>query len=64
MKVFDGIEGTIEAINNILITLSTGKGKIVVPIKDVVFQKSYVKTIKRGCLKSNSNVNLNAVGNI
>ena len=33
---FDGIEGKIEAIDNISISLVTKKGKVVVPIKDIV----------------------------
>ncbi len=41
---FDGIEGTIEAIDNISITLATAKGKVVVPIKDVVSQKVTLKS--------------------
>ena len=41
---FDGIEGTIEAIDNISITLSTREGKVVVPIKDVVSQKVTLKS--------------------
>ena len=36
---FDGIEGTIEAIDNVSMTLSTKKGKMVVPIKDVVSKR-------------------------
>jgi small-conductance mechanosensitive channel len=30
------IEGTVEAIDNISMTLKTEKGKIIIPIKDVV----------------------------
>jgi hypothetical protein len=40
---FDGIEGSIEAIDNISITLSTVKGKMVVPIKDIVSQRVTLK---------------------
>ncbi len=40
---FDGIEGTIEAIDNISITLNTNQGKMVVPIKDVVSQRVTLK---------------------
>ena len=40
---FDGVEGTIEAIDNISITLSTKKGKLVVPIKDVVSRRVILK---------------------
>ena len=36
---FDGLEGTIEAIDNNSVTLSTKKGKIVVPIKDMVSKR-------------------------
>ena len=36
---FDGIEGTIEAIDNISITLTTDQGKMVIPIKDIVSQR-------------------------
>jgi hypothetical protein len=36
---FDGVEGTIEAIDNISITLSISKGKMVIPIKDIVSQR-------------------------
>ncbi|MEM1258220.1 MAG: mechanosensitive ion channel domain-containing protein [Bacteroidota bacterium] len=44
---FDGIEGTIEAIDNISITLSTDQGKMVVPIKDVVSQRVTLKEWKK-----------------
>ena len=40
---FDGIEGTIEAIDNISMTLSTNQGKMVIPIKDVVSQRVTLK---------------------
>lgn len=40
---FDGIEGTIEAIDNISMTLSTQQGKMVIPIKDVVSQRVTLK---------------------
>ena len=33
---FNGIEGEIEAINSISITLKTEKGKFIIPIKDIV----------------------------
>lgn len=36
---FDGLEGTIEAIDNNSVTLSTKKGKIVIPIKDMVSKR-------------------------
>ena len=35
----DGTEGTVEAIDNISMTLSTTKGKLIIPIKDVVASK-------------------------
>ena len=38
------LEGTIEAIDNISITLATKNGKVVVPIKDVVSQKVTLKS--------------------
>ena len=41
---FDGIEGTIEAIDNNTLTLKTKENKIVVPIKDVVSQKITLKS--------------------
>lgn len=40
---FDGIEGKIEAIDNISITIATQDGKLVVPIKDVVSQRVTLK---------------------
>jgi hypothetical protein len=41
----DGTEGTVEAIDNISMTLSTAKGKIILPIKDVV--ESKVEILKK-----------------
>jgi len=41
----EGIEGTVEAIDNISMTLSTAKGKIILPIKDVV--ESKVEILKK-----------------
>ena len=41
----DGIEGTVEAIDNISMTLSTTKGKLILPIKDVV--ESKVEILKK-----------------
>ncbi len=38
------LEGTIESIDNISITLTTKKGKVVVPIKDVVSQRVTLKS--------------------
>lgn len=40
---FDGIEGTIDAIDNISITLTTDQGKLIVPIKDVVANRVTLK---------------------
>lgn len=40
---FDGVEGKIEAIDNNSITLNTEKGKLVVPIKDVVSSRVILK---------------------
>jgi len=40
---FDGIEGTIKAIDNNCITLNTKKGTLVVPIKDVVSNRVTLK---------------------
>ena len=41
----DGTEGTVEAIDNISMTLSTAKGKLIIPIKDVV--ESKVEILKK-----------------
>ena len=41
----EGIEGTVEAIDNISMTLSTTKGKLILPIKDVV--ESKVEILKK-----------------
>ncbi|WP_343487745.1 mechanosensitive ion channel domain-containing protein [Allomuricauda sp. d1] len=41
---FGDVEGTIESIDNISMTLKTKEGKLVVPIKDVVSSKVSVKT--------------------
>ena len=41
----DGTEGTVEAIDNISMTLSTTKGKLIIPIKDVV--ESKVEILKK-----------------
>lgn len=40
---FGDVEGTIEAIDNISVTLKTRDGKLVVPIKDIVSSKVSVK---------------------
>jgi hypothetical protein len=40
-----GTEGTVEAIDNISMTLSTAKGKLIIPIKDVV--ESKVEILKK-----------------
>lgn len=40
---FDGLEGVIEAIDNNAMTLSTEKGKVVVPIKEIVGQRVTLK---------------------
>lgn len=39
----DDLEGTIEAIDNITMTLKTKDGKVVIPIDDVVSNKVYIK---------------------
>ncbi|MBT8384860.1 MAG: mechanosensitive ion channel [Bacteroidia bacterium] len=41
----DGTEGTVEAIDNISMTLSTATGKLIIPIKDVV--ESKVEILKK-----------------
>ena len=41
----EGTEGTVEAIDNISMTLSTAKGKLIIPIKDVV--ESKVEILKK-----------------
>jgi len=40
---FDGIEGSIEAIDNISVTLKTADGKLIIPIKDIVSAKVSIK---------------------
>ena len=42
--VLEDLEGTIEAIDNISMTLTTKKGKVVIPIKEVVSQKVILKS--------------------
>ena len=39
----DGIEGTVIAIDNISLTISTTEGRVVIPIKEVVDNKIFVK---------------------